>query len=203
MQAIALIRDASQYDDVALAVSWSGDVREANVVERVIYGIIDFFDAGAPERRRNEAREAVKTKLCHEYTVLAGPALPNQPFVLTEEIKNAISTVASTLIDQGILPKNNMPANLSDALKNINAISKESDASRRLIWQAIADQRKEKKKSVLMPQRISLPIRDFGDNPCISVRVMRSASPVMPGSFMKKRRSCQKRVKTFCSAQVV
>jgi len=43
MQAIALIRDASQYDDVALAVSWSGDVREANVVERVIYGIIDFL----------------------------------------------------------------------------------------------------------------------------------------------------------------
>lgn len=146
MQAIALIRDASQYDDVALAVSWSGNVREANVVERVIYGIIDFFDADAPERRRNEAREAVKTKLCHEYTVLAGPALPNKPFVLTEEIKNAINTVASTLIDQGIIPKNNMPANLSDALKNINAISKESDASRRLIWQAIADQRKENKE---------------------------------------------------------
>lgn len=146
MQAIALIRDASQYDDVALAVSWSGDVREANMVERVIYGIIDFFDAGAPERRRNQAREAVKAKLCNEYIVLAGSASAGKPFVLTKEIKNAISTVASKLIDQGTIPRNNIPANLSDALKNISEISQESDASRRLIWQAIADQRKEHKE---------------------------------------------------------
>jgi len=58
LQAAKLIQDASQFEDVQITVSWSGDAREANALERVIYGVVDFFDAGAPERRRNEAREA-------------------------------------------------------------------------------------------------------------------------------------------------
>ncbi|MEK0434397.1 MAG: hypothetical protein RL369_446 [Pseudomonadota bacterium] len=147
MQAIALIRDASQHDDVALAVSWSGDVREANMVERVIYGIIDFFDAGAPERRMNEAREAVISKLTNELRILSGPASGSNSAVLTAEMSGMVNQVAKELIDAGTISKKGLPGDLRDAIQNIKDITAEPDKkSRKLIWKAVAEQRNENKK---------------------------------------------------------
>lgn len=166
MQAIALIRDASQHDDVALAVSWSGDVREANMVERVIYGIIDFFDAGAPERRMNEAREAVISKLTNELRILSGPASGGNSAVLTAEMSGMVNQVAKELIDAGTISKKGLPGDLRDAIQNIKDITAEPDKkSRKLIWKAVAEQRNEKKRSALIPPRVSLNTRKVGKNP--------------------------------------
>ena len=144
MQAIALIRDASQHDDVALAVSWSGDVREANALEKVIYGIVDFFDTGAPERRMNEAREAVISKLTNELRILSGPASGGSSAVLTAEMSGMVNQVAKALIDAGTISKKGLPGDLRNAIQNIKDITAEPDKkSRKLIWKAVAEQRND------------------------------------------------------------
>jgi hypothetical protein len=147
IQEARVISRSSQFEDVKIIVTWSGDVREANVLEKVIYGIVDFFDASAPERRRNEAREAVKAKLSNEVSLLAGPSSGGNSAALTKEMVSAIDQVADTLIDTGVIAKKDLPIDLGDALKNIKAITDESDKkSRKLIWQAVAEQRNENKK---------------------------------------------------------
>jgi hypothetical protein len=128
LQAAKVIQDASQFEDVQITVSWSGDVREANALERVIYGVVDFFDAGAPERRRNEAREAVKAKLTTEVSILAGPTVRNGSTALSHEMTKAINQVAGKLIDGGLpISKKDIPDDLGDALQNINYITAETD----------------------------------------------------------------------------
>jgi hypothetical protein len=147
LQAAKLIQDASQFEDVQITVSWSGDVREANALERVIYGVVDFFDAGAPERRRNEAREAVKAKLTTEVSILVGPPSRVGSATLPNEMTEAINQVANNLINTGTFTKKNLPSDLGDALQNINKITAETDKkSRKLLWKAAAEQRNENKK---------------------------------------------------------
>ena len=141
-QAAAVIQNASQYEDVQVTVSWSGDVRETNALERVIYGVIDFFDAGAPERRRNEAREAVKAKLTSEISFLVGPSSGVGSAASPNEMTKAINQVAGKLIDGGSIYKKDIPDGLGDALQNIKNITAETDKkSRKLIWKAVAEQR--------------------------------------------------------------
>jgi hypothetical protein len=147
LQAAKVIQDASQFEDVQITVSWSGDVREANVLERVIYGVVDFFDAGAPERRRNKAREAVKTKLTTEVSILVGPPSRVGSAALPNEMTEAINQVANNLINTGAIAKKNLPSDLGDALKNIKQITAETDKKlRKLIWKVVAEQRNENKK---------------------------------------------------------
>jgi len=147
IQAAEVISRSSQFDDVKIIVIWSRDVREANALEKVIYGIVDFFDASAPERRRNEAREAVKAKLSNEVSLLAGPSSGGNSAALPNEMTAAINQVADNLIKAGVIYKKNLPGDLGDALKNIKAITDESDKkSRKLIWQAVAEQRNQNKK---------------------------------------------------------
>lgn len=146
-QAAKVIQDASQFEDVQITVSWSGDVREANALERVIYGIVDFFDAGAPERRRNEAREAVKAKLTTELSILAGSTARNGSAALPDEMIEAIDKVANNLMDNGTITIKTLPSDLGDALQNIKKITAETDKkSRKLIWKAAAEQRNKNKK---------------------------------------------------------
>ena len=147
IQAASVISTSSQYEDIQITVSWSGDVREANALEKVIYGIVDFFDASAPERRRNEAREAVKAKLSNEISALAGPISGGNSAALTKEMASAIDQVADKLINRVAINIKDLPDDLGDALKNIKAITNESDKKlRKLIWQAVAEQRNENKK---------------------------------------------------------
>ena len=147
IQAAELIRDSSQEEDIQLVVSWSGDIRKANALERVIYGVVDFFDPGAPERRRNEAREVVKAKLTNEVSILARPAARSDSVSLNEEMTRAISKVADKLIDEGVIPTKDIPSDLCDALQNIKKITDETDEkSRKLIWKAAAEQRNKSKK---------------------------------------------------------
>ena len=147
LQAAKVVQDASQFEDVQITVSWSGDVREANALERVIYGVVDFFDAGAPERRKNEAREAVKAKLTTEVSILAGPITRDGSAALPNEMTEAINQVAGKLIDGGPISKKGIPDDLGDVLQNIKDITAETDKkSRRLIWKAVAEQRNENKK---------------------------------------------------------
>jgi len=147
LQAAKVIQDASQFEDVQITVSWSGDVREANVLEIVIYGVVDFFDAGAPERRRNKAREAVKTKLTTEVSILVGPPSRVGSAALPNEMTEAINQVANNLINTGAIAKKNLPSDLGDALKNIKQITAETDKKlRKLIWKVVAEQRNENKK---------------------------------------------------------
>jgi hypothetical protein len=146
LQAAKVIQNASQFEDVQITVSWSGDVREANALEKAIYGVIDFFDAGAPERRRNEARAAVKAKLTNEISILAGPASTGDSVALTEGMKAAINQIADKLIYEGVIPKKDLPDELGNALKNINTITLEPDKkSRKLIWKVVAEQRQKNK----------------------------------------------------------
>jgi hypothetical protein len=147
LQAAKVIQDASQFEDVQITVSWSGDVREANALERVIYGVVDFFDAGAPDRRRNEAREAVKAKLTTEVSILVGPPSIVGSAASPNEMTEAINQVTNNLINTGTFTKKNLPSDLGDALQNINKITAETDKkSRKLIWKAAAEQRNENKK---------------------------------------------------------
>lgn len=147
LQAAKVIQDVSQFEDVQITVSWSGDVREANALEKVIYGVVDFFDAGAPERRRNEAREAVRAKLTTEVSILVGPPSRVGSATLPNEMTEAIKQVANNLIDTGTITKKNLPSDLGDALQNIKKITDETDKkSRKLIWKAAAEQRNENKK---------------------------------------------------------
>jgi len=105
IQAAEVISRSSQFDDVKIIVIWSRDVREANALEKVIYGIVDFFDASAPERRRNEAREAVKAKLSNEVSLLAGPSSGGNSAALPNEMTAAINQVADNLIKAGVIYK--------------------------------------------------------------------------------------------------
>ncbi|MFM7632155.1 MAG: hypothetical protein ACKO65_02165, partial [Betaproteobacteria bacterium] len=99
---------------------------------------MDFFDASAPERRRNEAREAFKAKLSNEVSLLARPSAGDNSAALTKEMVSAIDQVADTLINTGVIVKKDLLIDLGDALKNIKAITDESDKkSRKLIWQAV------------------------------------------------------------------
>lgn len=172
LQAVKVIQDASQFEDVQITVSWSGDVREANVLERVIYGVVDFFDAGAPERRRNEAREAVKTKLTTEVSILVGPPSRVGSAALPNEMTEAINQVANNLIDTGAIAKKNLPNDLGDALQNIKQITAETDKkSRKLIWKAVAEQRNENKKvSIDAAKNISQNTKIWKESLNISTR---------------------------------
>jgi hypothetical protein len=143
IQAADLIRDASGSEDKKITVSWSGDVREANGLEKVIYGIVDFFDASAPERRRNEAREAVKTKLTNELAILVGPISTRREAILS----HAIDTTTDNLISTGNINFNNVHDSLRTAFQNIRDIEGTSlNLSLKLIWKAVAEQRNENKK---------------------------------------------------------
>ena len=147
LQAAKVIQEASQFEDVQITVSWSGDVREANALERAIYGVVDFFDADAPERRRKEAREAVKAKLTNEVSILVGPPSRVGSAALPNEMTEAINQVANNLIYTGAITKKNLPSDLGDALQNIKKITAETDKkSRKLIWKAAAEQRNENKR---------------------------------------------------------
>ena len=172
LQAAKVIQDASQFDDIQITVSWSGDVREANALERVIYGVIDFFDAGAPERRRNEAREAVKTKLTTEVSILVGPPSRVGSAALSNEMTEAIIRVANNLIDTGAIAKKNLPNDLGDALQNIKQITAETDKkSRKLIWKAAAEQRNENKKvSIDAAKYIAQNTKSWKESLSISTR---------------------------------
>lgn len=172
LQAAKVIQDASQFEDVQITVSWSGDVREANALERVIYGVIDFFDAGAPERRRNEAREAVKTKLTTEVSILVGPPSRVGSAALPNEMTAAINQVANNLIDTGAIAKTNLPNDLGDALQNIKQITAETDKkSRKLIWKAAAEQRNENKKvSIDAAKYIAQNTKSWKESLSISTR---------------------------------
>ena len=171
-QAAKVIQDTSQFEDVQVTVSWSGDVRETNALERVIYGVIDFFDAGAPERRRNEAREAVKTKLTNEISFLVGPSSGVGSAALTDEMTEAINQVAGKLIDEGLISKKGIPDDLGDALQNIKEITAETDKkSRKLIWKAVAEQRNENKKvSIDAAKKISQNTKIWKESLNISTR---------------------------------
>ena len=171
-QAAKVIQDTSQFEDVQVTVSWSGDVRETNALERVIYGVIDFFDAGAPERRRNEAREAVKTKLTNEISFLVGPSSGVGSAALTDEMTEAINQVAGKLIDEGLISKKSIPDDLGDALQNIKEITAETDKkSRKLIWKAVAEQRNENKKvSIDAAKKISQNTKIWKESLNISTR---------------------------------
>jgi hypothetical protein len=143
IQAADLIRDASESEDKEITVSWSGDVREANALERIIYGIVDFFDAGAPGRRRNEAREAVKTKLTNELAILAGPISRRREAILS----HAIDTTTDNLISTGNINFNNVHDSLRTAFQNIRDIDDTSlNLPLKLIWKAVTEQRKENKQ---------------------------------------------------------
>ena len=172
LQAAKVIQDASQFDDIQITVSWSGDVREANALERVIYGVIDFFDAGAPERRRNEAREAVKTKLTTEVSILVGPPSRVGSAALSNEMTEAIIRLANNLIDTGAIAKKNLPNDLGDALQNIKQITAETDKkSRKLIWKAAAEQRNENKKvSIDAAKYIAQNTKSWKESLSISTR---------------------------------
>ena len=140
IQAADLIRDASGSEDKEITVSWSGDVREANGLEKVIHGIVDFFDAGAPDRRRNEAREAVKTKLTNELAILVGPISKQREAILS----NAIDTTTDNLISTGNINFNNVDESLRTAFQNIRDINNTSlNLPLKLIWKAVAEQRNE------------------------------------------------------------
>jgi hypothetical protein len=172
LQAAKVIQDASQFEDVQITVSWSGDVREANALERVIYGVVDFFDASAPERRRNEAREAVKTKLTNEISFLVGPSSGVGLAALPNEMTEAINQVAGKLIDGGLISKKGIPDDLGDALQNIKDITAETDKkSRKLIWKAVAEQRNENKKvSIDAAKKISQNTKIWKESLSISTR---------------------------------
>jgi hypothetical protein len=172
LQAAKVIQDASQFEDVQITVSWSGDVREANTLERVIYGVVDFFDAGAPERRKNEAREAVKAKLTAEVLILAGPTPRDGAAALPDEMTKAINQVANNLISTGAITKKNLPSDLADALQNIKKITAETDKkSRKLIWKAVAEQRnKNKQVSIDAANNISQNTKIWKESLNISTR---------------------------------
>lgn len=143
IQAADLIRDASGSEDKKITVSWSGDVREANGLEKVIYGIVDFFDAGAPDRRRNEAREAVRTKLTNELAILVGPISTRREAILS----HAIDTTTRNLINTGNINFNNVDASLRTAFQNIRDIDNTSlNLPLKLIWKAVTEQRNKNKK---------------------------------------------------------
>lgn len=143
IQAADLIRDAYESEDKKITVSWSGDVREANALERMIYGIVDFFDAGAPSRRRNEAREAVKTKLTNELAILVGPISTRREAIFS----HAIDTTTDNLISTGNINFNNVHNSLRTAFRNIRHINDTSlNLPMKLIWKAVAEQRNENKK---------------------------------------------------------
>jgi hypothetical protein len=170
IQAAKVIQHASQFEDVQITVSWSGDVREANALERVIYGVVDFFDAGAPERRRNEAREAVKEKLTNELSILLGSSptsnkksdhhvintKPHEQSSGTvgqvstsnqKEINDAISATTDNLISTGQVNFNAIPATLKTAFQNIRDINETPEhLPLKLIWQAVAEQRQNGKE---------------------------------------------------------
>ena len=172
LQAAKVVQDASQFEDVQITVSWSGDVREANALERVVYGVVDFFDAGAPERRKNEAREAVKAKLTTEVSILAGPITRDGSAALPNEMTEAINQVAGKLIDGGPISKKGIPDDLGDALQNIKDITAETDKkSRKLIWKAVAEQRNENKKvSIDAAKNISQNTKIWKESLNISTR---------------------------------
>lgn len=170
IQAAELIRDASQEEHIQLVVSWSGDIREANAIERVIYGVIDFFDASAPKRRRDEAKEAVAAKLTNELSILlrssptsnkksdhhvintkpheqSSGTVGQVPTSNQKEINDAIRTTTENLIRAGQINFNAIPATLKTAFQNIRDINQTSKySSRKLIWQAVAEQRQNNKE---------------------------------------------------------
>lgn len=170
IQAAELIRDSSQEEDFQLVVSWSGDVREANALERAIYGVIDFFDASALERRRNEAKDAVKAKLTNELSILLRPSptsnkksdhhvintKPQEQSSGTvgsvsttnqKEITDAISKTTENLISTGQINFNAIPETLKTAFQHIQNINQITEhVPLKLIWQAVAEQRQNNKE---------------------------------------------------------
>jgi hypothetical protein len=143
IQAAELIRNSSNEQATQLTVSWSGDVREANALERMIYGVVDFFDAGAPDRRRDEAREAVKAKLTNELSILLGPMPTGNENLLAAAVVNTTDNLVAT----GNINFNAIPVTLKTAFQHIRDINQTSKySSRKLIWQAVAEQRQKNKE---------------------------------------------------------
>ncbi|NDC09133.1 MAG: hypothetical protein EBZ75_07240 [Oxalobacteraceae bacterium] len=109
----------------------------------MIYGVVDFFDAGAPDRRRDEAREAVKAKLTNELSILLGPMPTGNENLLAAAVVNTTDNLVAT----GNINFNAIPATLKTAFQKIRDINQTSKySSRKLIWQAVAEQRQKNKE---------------------------------------------------------
>jgi hypothetical protein len=141
---------------MVLTVSRSGNVEVANAVQRVIYGIVDFFDAGAPRRRMIEAREAVRTKLSTELQVLLGPTSTKSAPIIGSTVEKQVDNLINTG-NFDLRATSNAEKPIKIALTHIQDISAAPVAMPlKFLWQAVSEQRQENKPiSILASKKIA------------------------------------------------
>lgn len=162
IQAAELIKQASKDPETMLVVTSSGNVRHANRLQRIIYGMVDFFDADAAKQRITEARQAVREKLCTEltalgqsesthlapmidsavHTLISDPQPETSPAYKPQADSEADTLGSSTEVKSSFDSPFQIEAKLKTALEHIREISNESaSAPLNLLWQVVEEQR--------------------------------------------------------------
>ena len=162
IQAAELIKQASKDPKTMLVVSSSGNVRHANRLQRIIYGVVDFFDADAAKQRITEARQAVREKLCTELTALGqsestnlAPMIDSAVHTLISDHQPETSSASQSQIDSkadtlgssaevksSFYSQSQILAKFKTALEHTREITNESaSVPLNLLWQVVEEQR--------------------------------------------------------------
>ena len=162
IQAAELIKQASKDPETMLVLSRSGNVRHANRLQRIIYGVVDFFNADAAKQRITEARHAVREKLCTELTVLGqsesthlAPMIDSEVHTLISDhqpetspashsqIQSEVDAMSSNSeIKSSFDSQSQIEAKFKTALVHIREITNESaSVPLNLLWQVVEEQR--------------------------------------------------------------
>ena len=162
IQAAELIKQVSKDPETMLVVSSSGNVRHANRLQRIIYGVVDFFDMDAAKQRITKARQAVREKLCTELTALGqsestylAPMIDSAVNTLISDhqpetspashsqIQSEVDTLSSNSeIKSSFDSPSQIEAKFKTALVHIREITNESaSVPLNLLWQVVEEQR--------------------------------------------------------------
>ncbi len=162
IQAAELIKQVSKDPETMLVVSSSGNVRHANRLQRIIYGVVDFFDVDAAKQRITKARQAVREKLCTELTALGqsestnlAPMIDSAVHTLISDHQPETSSASQSQIDSEVdtlgssaevkssfYSQSQILAKFKTALEHTREITNESaSVPLNLLWQVVEEQR--------------------------------------------------------------